>query len=164
MLITPPELLNEEHQASAFVSGVESLDVWLKQRALKNQLTGGSRVYVACQEKNRIIAYYALASGAVSTEEATGRLRRNTPTPIPVVILGRLAIDKTFQGKGIGRALIRDAGLRVLQAADTIGIRGIIAHAISDEAKAFYEQVGFSASPLDPMLLMITLNDLKASL
>lgn len=162
MLITPPELLNEKHQVDAFASGAESLDSWLKQKALKNQLTGSSRVYVTCQEK-KVIAYYALASGAISADEAIGRLRRNTPTPLPIVILGRLAIDRTFQGKGIGRALVRDAGLRVLQAADTIGIRGMIAHAISDEAKTFYKQVGFSPSPLDPMLLMITLNDLKVS-
>jgi GNAT superfamily N-acetyltransferase len=86
------------------------------------------------------------------------------PDPIPVVVLGRLAVDQAFQGKGLGRALVRDAGYRVIQAAGAIGIRGLIVHAISADARAFYEAVGFAPSPLDPMTLMITLTDLKASL
>jgi GNAT superfamily N-acetyltransferase len=81
-----------------------------------------------------------------------------------VVVLARLAVDRSLQGRGIGRALMRDAGLRVLQAADTIGIRGLIAHALSENAKGFYLQLGFEPSPLDPMTLMITLADLKAAL
>jgi len=163
MSILPPELLTDQHQVDPFASGVDAMDLWLKQRAMKNQINGASRVFVAC-EQARVIAYYALASGAVNIEQAPGRFRRNMPDPIPVIVLGRLAVDQTFQGKGIGRALIRDAGYRVIQAADTIGIRGLIAHAISESAKEFYEQVGFSPSPLDPMILMITLQDLKASI
>jgi predicted N-acetyltransferase YhbS len=86
------------------------------------------------------------------------------PDPIPVVILGRLAVDRSLQGKGLGRALVRDAGQRVIQAAATIGIRGIMVHALSGEAKAFYERLGFEPSVLDPMTLMVTLADLEASL
>ena len=164
MSILPPELLTEHHQVDSFASGVEAMDLWLKQRAMKNQINGASRVFVACEEQSRVIAYYALASGAVTTELAPGRFRRNMPDPITVIVLGRLAVDEAFQGKGIGRALIRDAGYRIIHAADTVGIRGLIAHAISESAKEFYEQVGFSPSPLDPMILMITLNDLKASI
>jgi GNAT superfamily N-acetyltransferase len=108
--------------------------------------------------------WIALASGAVTGVEATGRFRRNMPDPIPVVILGRLAVDQQFQGKGVGRALVRDAGYRLIQAADAIGIRGLIVHALSAEARAFYEAVGFSPSPLEPMTLMITLTDLQASI
>lgn len=111
-----------------------------------------------------MLAYYALASSAVTVDAAPGRFRRNMPDPIPVVVLGRLAVDQSLQGKGVGRALVRDAGLRVIQAADTIGIRGMIVHALSAEAKAFYERTGFEPSPLDPMTLMVTLTDLKASL
>lgn len=157
-----PELLADYHDIKAFTSGVEGLDSWLKRRALKNQATGASRVFVVC-EGLRVVAYYALASGAVTIAEAMGRFRRNMPTPIPVVVLGRLAVDQNFQGKGLGRALIRDAGCRVIQAADAIGIRGLIVHALSAEACAFYEAVGFVPSPLTPMTLMITLADLKAS-
>jgi predicted N-acetyltransferase YhbS len=145
------------------MSGVESLDRWLKQRAIKNQTTGASRTFVACDDR-RVLAYYALASSAVTVGAASGRFRRNMPDPIPVVVLGRLAVDHSSQGHGVGRALVRDAGLRVIQAADIIGIRGMIVHALSAEAKAFYERVGFELSPLDPMMLMVTLADLKASL
>jgi GNAT superfamily N-acetyltransferase len=86
------------------------------------------------------------------------------PEPIPIVVLGRLAVDQSWHGKGLGRALVRDAGLRVIQAADVIGIRGLLVHAISKEAMAFYERLGFEPSRLDPMVLMVTLADLKASL
>ncbi len=163
MTVAAPEPLAAHHDVQPFVSGVESLDFWLKHRALKNQTTGASRTFVAC-DGSRVVAYYALASSAVTVDAAPGRFRRNMPDPIPVVVLGRLAVDESLQGKGVGRALVRDAGLRVIQAADTIGIRGMIVHALSAEAKAFYERTGFEPSPLDPMTLMVTLTDLKASL
>ena len=111
-----------------------------------------------------MVAYYALASGAVAVTAASGRFRRNMPDPIPVVILGRLAIDSSEHGHGLGRALFRDAALRILNAADTIGIRGILVHAISEQAKKFYITLGFEASPLDAMTLMVTLADVRASL
>jgi predicted N-acetyltransferase YhbS len=161
MTLSPPEPLAGHHDTEAFASGAENLDAWLKRRALKNQATGASRTFVAC-EGQRVVAYYALASSAIAGDEAPGRFRRNMPDPIPVAILGRLAVDRSFQGKGLGRALVRDAAHRVIQAADTIGIRGLIVLALSVEAKAFYEHVGFDPSPLDPMTLMITLADLKA--
>jgi predicted N-acetyltransferase YhbS len=163
MTVSAPEPLAEHHDTAAFSSGVESLDIWLKRRAMRNQATGASRTFVVC-EGSRVVAYYALASSAITVDEAPGRFRRNMPDPIPVVVLGRLAVDRSMQGQGLGRALMRDAALRVIQAADTIGIRGMITHALSPEAKAFYERVGFESSPLDTMTLMITLNDLKASL
>lgn len=160
MTVTAPEPLASHHDVGAFSSGVESLDQWLKRRALKNQSTGASRTFVAC-EKSCVQAYYALASSAITVDAAPGRFRRNMPDPIPVVVLGRLAVDQSLQGGGFGRALVRDAGQRVIQAADTIGIRGMIVHALSAEAKAFYERVGFEPSPIDPMMLMVTLADLK---
>ena len=163
MTLSAPEPLNADHEVDSFVSGVESLDHWLKRRALKNQATGASRTFVSC-EGRRVLAYYALASSAVTTDAAPSRFRRNMPNPIPIVVLGRLAVDKSWHGKGIGRALVRDAALRVIQAADTIGIRGMIVHALSVEARDFYARIGFEPSPLDPMMLMITLADLKASL
>ncbi|MBB6064826.1 GNAT family N-acetyltransferase [Pseudoxanthomonas broegbernensis] len=150
------------HELDAFDSGVESLDRWLHRHALKNQVSGASRTFVACDAR-RVLAYYALASSAVAVDAATGRFRRNMPDPIPVVVLGRLAVDKSLQGQSIGRALVRDAGLRVLQAAETIGIRGMLVHALSEDAAAFYRQVGFEPSPLDSMVLLATLGDLKAS-
>lgn len=163
MTVLAPAPLTGQHDIESFHSGVESLDAWLKRRALKNQATGASRTFVVCEE-NHVVAYYALASSAVAVDAAPGSFRRNMPDPIPVVVLGRLAVDERYQGKGFGRALVRDAALRVLQAADAIGIRGLIVHVISVEAKTFYEQVGFEPSPIDPMMLMATLADLHAAL
>lgn len=163
MTISAPEPLHAQHEIDSFASGVDSLDQWLKRRALRNQATGASRTFVAC-ESGRVLAYYALASSAITSDAAPGRFRRNMPDPIPVVVLGRLAVDKSCQGRGMGRALVRDGALRVIQAADTIGIRGIIVHALTPEARGFYTRIGFEPSPLDPMTLMVTLADLKASL
>ena len=165
MTLAAPAPLMAQHDTTSFLSGVDNLDHWLKQRALKNQVNGASRTFVVCDHPDmRVLAYYALASSAVAVDAVPGSFRRNMPDPIPVVVLGRLAVDRSLQGKGMGRALVRDASLRVIQASDTIGIRGLIVHALSMEARLFYEHVGFSSSPLDPMMLMITLTDLRASL
>ncbi len=159
MKLTAPMPLTEHHLPEGFSCGVDSLDHWLKRKALKNQIQGASRTYVVCDEM-RVVAYYALASGVVTTSQATGKFRRNMPDPIPVVVLGRLAVDRSLHGKGFGRSLVRDAGMRVIQAANAIGIRGMTVQALSDDAKDFYERVGFDASPLDAYMLMITLADL----
>ncbi|KYN45518.1 GNAT family acetyltransferase, partial [Salmonella enterica subsp. enterica serovar Typhi] len=119
-----------------------------------------SRTFVCCGSDSDVLAYYSLASSAVTTNTAPGRFRRNMPDPIPVVVLGRLAVDRSLHGQGVGRALVRDAGLRVIQVAETIGIRGMLVHALSDEAREFYLRVGFEPSPMDPMMLMVTLGDL----
>lgn len=163
MNLSPPGPLAAHHDIESFSCGEESLDVWLKRRALKNQISGASRTFVVCKGK-RVVAYYSLASSAVATIEAPGRFRRHMPDPIPVVVLGRLAVDTSCQGQGLGRSLVRDAGLRVVQAADTIGIRGLIAHAISNAARIFYEHLGFNPSPLAPQTLMITLTDLQSTM
>jgi GNAT superfamily N-acetyltransferase len=160
--LSAPEPLSPKHDVSAFDSGVESLNRWLKSRALKNQASGASRTYVMC-DGSKVLGYYSLASSAVVPDQVSGRFRRNMPDPVPVVVLGRLALDLSQQGKGLGRALVRDAGLRVIQAADTIGIRGVIVHALSPDVSAFYEKLGFEPSPLNPALWMLTLGDLKAS-
>jgi len=161
--LQPPEPLSEAHDCAGFNSGEPSLDEWLRRRARANQASGASRTFVTC-EGNCVIGYYALASGAITLELAPGRFRRNMPNPIPVVVLARLAVDRTRQGRGIGGALFRDAALRVAHAADVIGIRGIVVHAISDEAQRFYLALGFEASPHEPMTLLITLTDLRAAL
>jgi predicted N-acetyltransferase YhbS len=159
--LLPPEPLADHHDIGNFRSGEASLDDWLKRRARANQVSGASRTYVLCEEQ-RVIGYYALASGVVTVEGAPGRFRRNMPNPIPVAVLARLAVDHDWQGRGIGRALFRDAARRVANAADAIGIRGIVVHAISDEAKKFYMALGFDASPSEPMTLMVTLSDIRA--
>ena len=159
----PPEPLADYHDIGNFSSGEAALDDWLRRRARANQVSGATRTYVVCEEK-RVIAYYALASGVVTVESAPGRFRRNMPNPIPVAVLARLAVDRNRQGRGIGRALFRDAALRVAHAADAIGIRGIVVHAISKEAKEFYLALGFDPSPREPMTLMVRLSDIRAAL
>lgn len=163
MTLCAPEPLTADHDLERFASGEGGLDSWLKRRALRNQASGASRTFVVC-DVGAVVAYYALASSAITVAEAPGRFRRNMPDPIPLVVLGRLAVDRGQQGNGLGRAMVRDAALRVIQAADTIGIRGMLVHALSDAAKAFYQRVGFEPSPLDPLMLFVTLDDLKASL
>ena len=162
-MIQPPEPLTAAHALGGFDSGVASLDDWLRRRALQNQASGASRTFVVCDE-GQVVAYYALAASAVAPDAAPGRFRRNMPDPIPVVVLARLAIARDHQGRGLGRALFQDAANRVIHAADTIGIRGLLVHAISEEAKTFYVRLGLDPSPLEPMTLMTTVADLKATL
>lgn len=161
--LSAPKKLSELHQLEHFQSGEESLDRWIKQRALKNERDGASRTYVVCSE-NQVVGYYCLANGAIASQIATGKARRNMPDPIPVMVIGRLAVDQNWQGRGIGKALLRDGILRILQAAEIAGIRAILVHAISEAAKQFYERRGFAASPIEPMTLMITIADAEKSL
>lgn len=162
MALSPPEPLTDDHQLEGFASGEPVLDNWLIRRARANQATGASRTYVVCEGK-RVVGYYALASGAIAQVTVPGRFRRNMPDPIPVVVLARLAVDRSQQGHGIGRAMFRDAAQRVAQAADAIGIRGIVVHAISDEARRFYIALGFDPCPAEAMTLLVTLRDLRAT-
>jgi GNAT superfamily N-acetyltransferase len=153
--IRPPEKLSADHDLSAFDSGEQVLDDWLRRRALRTEESGASRTYVVCAGKE-VVGYYCLAVGAVAHAKTPGRMRRNMPDPAPAMILGRLAIANGYQGAGIGAGLLRDAVLRTIQAAEIAGITVILVHAISADAKRFYEKYGFIASPVDPMTVMIT--------
>ncbi len=161
--ISPPQNLSPDHDISQFQSSEPALDDWLKRRALQNEESGASRTYVVCIGK-RVVGYYALAVGAVAHIESPGRVRRNMPDPVPVMVIGRLAVDQAVQGQAIGPALLRDAVLRTVQAADIAGIRAILVHAISERAKRFYERCGFSSSPIEPMTLMITVAEARKAI
>ena len=161
--VSAPEHLTSEYDVSAFDCGVPELDDWLKRRALQNDASRASRTFVVIANR-RVVGYYALATGAVSHAEATGRVRRNMPEPIPVMVLGRLAVDREYQGTGLGVALLKDALLRTLHAAEIAGIRAVLLHASSEEAKRFYLHHGFAESPVDPMTMMVTLADLEKAL
>lgn len=163
MVLSSPQPLTTEHAIEAFDSGQTVLDNWLRRRALANQSSGASRTYVVCEDK-RVAAFYAIASGAIAQADVSGKFQRNMPEPIPVVVLARLAVDRAYQGRGLGRGMFRDAARRVVHAADSIGIRGIIVHAISEEARRFYITLGFDPSPVDAMTLMVTLRDLSRAL
>ena len=120
MSLKGPSPLTDRQELAAFSSGDDTLDDWLRRRARANQASGASRTYVLCRER-RAVGYYALASGALALACGPGSFRRNMPDPIPVVVLGRLAVDRSEQGRGLGRALFQDAALRTLHAAETIG-------------------------------------------
>jgi GNAT superfamily N-acetyltransferase len=163
-VLRAPEPINSSHVLTEFSSGVSSLDDWLRRRALKYESSGASRSYVVCAGAKRVVGYYALATGAVAHVRATSKARRNMPDPVPVMVLGRLAVDQAYQGRGIGQGMLRDAILRTIQAADIAGIRALLVHAISDEARKFYERCGFQSSAIDPMTLMITLESAKRAI
>lgn len=139
------------------------MDTWLRRRALANQLSGASRTYVVTDSDGNVIAYYALAAGAVMAASATGRFRRNMPDPVPVIILARLAVDRAYQGRGYSRALIQDALRRVMAAADIVGIRVVVVHALNDDLRAYYTHLGFTPSPMDDTLFMVTTSDVRAA-
>lgn len=157
--LSPPCPLSETHITADFSCGIDTLDSWLKTKAGRNEKIHASRTYVLCED-HRVVGYYALASGSVATSIAPRKLKRNMPDPIPVMVLGRLAIDHRYQGQGLGKALLRDAILRVLQAADIAGIKAILVHALSDEAKRFYEEYGFIAFKDQPMTLALPIEGL----
>ena len=161
--LSPPEPLAPDHDLDTFESGVVDLDEWLKRRARPNEAAGGSRTFVVCAGR-RVVGYYSLAAGSILHTAATSRVRRNMPNPVPVLLLGRLAVDRVWQKKGLGADLLADAVLRSIGAADSIGVRAILVHAISGAAKAFYEKHGFRSSPIDPMTLMITVEEAKRML
>lgn len=155
-MLSAPVPLSPEHRLDDFACVVDSLDDWLKRRARSNQVSGASRTYVVA-EGTQVVGYYCLASGALALNDAPALVCRNMPDPVPVAILGRLAIHQAWQGRGVGVALLQDEVLRTLHASEILGIRGLLVHAFSSEAKAFYEHHGFVASTTQPMTLILSL-------
>jgi GNAT superfamily N-acetyltransferase len=159
---SPPALLSEAHDASIFDCGEPALDDWLRNRALPNLRVAASRTYVVCPaESNRIIGYFALSMGQILAQETLGSMRRNMPKQIPAVMLGRLAIDHAWQGKGLGQALLADAVRRALRAGTEVAARLMIVHAISPAAEAFYRHHGFARLPLEPPTFALDLLKLR---
>ncbi len=162
-MLSAPQPLAVQHRLADFDSGEPSLDDWLKRRAAKNQANGSSRTYVVC-EGDTVIGYCCLAAGAIGHTEALSTLRRNRPDPVPVLVLGRLAIHKDHQQKSIGTALLNDAIRRAIQAADIAGVTALLVHAISEQARRFYLSRGFIASPIQPMTLCLMLATVNQAL
>lgn len=147
--VTTPVLLNDGHDLQPFDCGNEVLNDWLRRRAIKNQYLNASRTFVICLESTqRVVGYYSIATGSVSHADLGRSLRQNMPDPVPVVLLGRLAVDVCTQGHSFGKWLLNDAVLRISNLADQVGIKAIMVHAIDDKARAFYEYFGFVQSPI----------------
>ncbi|MES2217995.1 MAG: GNAT family N-acetyltransferase [Pseudomonadota bacterium] len=158
--LSPPTPILVSHELDNFDCGEPSLNDWLKKRALKNQASGASRCFVLCNG-NTVIGYYTLSAGAISHADAPNTMRRNMPDPLPVLLLGRLAIDRKYHNKGLGSALLRDAMIRAVSVAGDAGVFAILLHALSGPAKQFYLSRGFVESPLQPMTLMMTLETVR---
>lgn len=162
--LSPIEKLSKAHDLSAFDCGNESLNAWLKRFARTNQQNDSAQTYVV-HRNGIVVGYYALTAGSVRPEEAPGRVSKGLAKhPIGVILLARLATDKQEQGKGIGKALLKDALLRIMSAADEIGARVVLVHAIDEGARKFYEHFGFERSSVDEFELMLLMKDLRAQL
>lgn len=157
-----PVLLTEAHDTAAFDCGEPVLDDWLRNRAWTNLQIAASRTYVICPTgSGRIIGYFALSMGQILAQDVKGSMRRNMPKQIPAVTLGRLAIDRAWQGKGLGRALLADVVRRSVLAGKEVSARLIIVHAISPAAEAFYLHHGFARLPIETPTLALDLIKLQ---
>jgi GNAT superfamily N-acetyltransferase len=155
------EKLRRDHPIDAFDCGQELLNQWLRKHALQNQGAGAAQSYVGLMS-GVVIGYYSLAVGQIEYIDAPERLRKGLARhPVPIMLLARLAVDKNWQKNGVGRALLRDAVLRTLQAAEIAGIRALAVHAKDDAARRYYEQFDFEASPADPLHLLVLLKDVR---
>lgn len=160
-----PRPIEATDNASDFDSGEESLDRYLADRAVTNHLADLGRCYVCVDgDTDKVLGYYTLSAVAVEHADLPGKVRRNAPNPVPAVLMGRLAIDVKAQGSGLGRFLVRDAILSTLAAADRIGVRILLVHALHEQAATFYQRLGFKRSPTDPLHLYLLLADARKSL
>lgn len=158
-----PRPIRQDDETASFDSGEPSLDRYLQTRALSNHLQGASRCYVTCRGA-RVVGYYALAATSIRHRDAPGKVRRNMPEPVPAILLSRLAVDRKDQGLGLGKDLLRDAIVRSVEAADLIGARALLVHALNDNAREFYAHFDFEPSPTDPLHLMLLIKDARVVL
>jgi GNAT superfamily N-acetyltransferase len=163
--LSPVEVLGRQHDLSQFDCGAhESLNLWLKKYALQNQANESARTYVV-HRTNVVVGYYSISAGSIARASATPRAGQGLANhPIPVSLLGRLAVDKSEQGIGLGKALLKDALIRMERAADILGIRAVLVHAIDEPARAFYEKFDFEPCPDDDLHLMLLMKDLRKQL
>lgn len=160
-----PRPLQPTDNTDDFDSGEESLNRYLSARALANHVADLARCYVCVDAgTGRILGYYTLSAVAIERAELPGKVRRNSPNPVPAVLLGRLAIDAKAQGFGLGRFLVRDAILSTLAAAERVGVRVLLVHALNEQAVTFYDGLGFRRSPTDPLHLYLLLTDARKSI
>jgi GNAT superfamily N-acetyltransferase len=163
--LRPPEPLGARHDISRFANGIHpSLDQWLRERARSSE-GFSARTYVVCsaEEPDRVVGYFSI-SAAVEQRNAlpSAKLRRGLPAQVPLLLIGRLAIDAQWRGRGLGSALLADALRRCLAAAEIAGVRGIVAHAIDEAAVGFYERHGFNLSPLGERVMLMPIETARS--
>ncbi len=156
--------LGPADSTEGFDCGQPPLNQFLQRYALVNQKANSAQTYVCCL-RGEVVGFYSLAVGSVDPEDAPARVMKGLARhPVPVMILARLAVDCDHQGKGLGKALLKDALLRTAQAADIAGIRCLLVHAKDEAARQWYESWEFEPSPTDPYHLFLMLKDLKTLL
>jgi GNAT superfamily N-acetyltransferase len=156
-----PEPLAASHRLDGFDCGEAVLDDWLMRQALANQASGASRTFVVADQDGFVFGYYALAAGAVSHQLATSGVRRSMPDPVPVLILGRLAVDRRARGLQLGASLLQDAVHRAVAVSQDASVRALLVHALNEKALQFCEHYGFQSSPLHLLTLMLRLSGMK---
>ncbi len=157
--------LSKAHNRADFDCEVEVLNDYLKKYALQNQKKDAARTYVVTVLEDKIVGYYTLVFGSVSYEEATEEVSAGLGKyPIPVILLARLAVDISQKGKGLGKALVKDALIRAIQAADIAGLRAFLIHAKDENARNFYQKFGFLSAPYNELHLFLKMSDIRASL
>lgn len=162
-----PVPITPDHRLDGFDCGKPPLDNWLRARAIDNE-GRASRTYVVVAgvgaQAGEVVAYYSLATGGVTLKDLKSKYRHNLPSPVPVMVLGRLAVDRRHGGHGIGPALLREAMARTLDVSRTAGVRMLMVHAIDDDAVAFYLKYGFHAFPAGDRTMFLPMETIAAAL
>ena len=162
--LSRPEPLASRHDISQFSSGVPTLDAWLRGKARLNEARGGARTYVAC-DGDRVAGFYSLAASSVERRRVSSRVGRNMPDPVPVILLGQLAVDEAYRGRRLGSDLLIDAARRSLAAAGVVAARAVVVQAIDECARAIYEKFGFRPySDREPLMLVLRMSEIEGLL
>lgn len=160
-----PRPISSEDDCTSFDCGEITLDTWVRTRALRNEKAGASRTFVSVETQTRVVVgYYCLSASSLTREETTSSLRRNMPDPIPVILIGRLAVDKRFAGNGLGASLLQEAILKGIEVSQLVGARALVVHAISESAENFYRKFGFTLVPNTARVMYITMADAEATI
>ena len=162
--LSPTGKLSPDHVVAGFDCGSAALNEWLVRFALVNQSSGTAQTYVTLRS-GRVVGYYAVAAGGVLRDESPERVAKGLSRhPVSVAVIARLAVDRSAQGKGVGAALLKDALVRIANAADIIGVRAVLVHAKDDAARTLYERFDFVPSPADPLQMFLLMKDLRRAL
>lgn len=163
--LSRPRPIAAGDDCATFDCGVSALDEWVRARALKNEKTGASRTFVSVDADSGLVAgYYCLSASSLAREDATSNLRRNMPDPLPVILIGRLAVDTRFQGSGLGVSLLQEAIRKGVEASRIVGARALVVHAINESAEQFYLKFGFTRVPDSARVMYITMAAAEATI
>lgn len=159
---SPPERLYEHHETESFDCGETVMNEWLRERALRNEALRVSRTYVSCVE-SRVVGYYALAVGSLHHEAVSSRVRRNMPDPIPVVVLARLAVDRGYQGVGLGQDLVRHAFTKCVGISELGGAHAVVVHVLSEALKPWYRRLGFQEVKAGSFTMLLPVGQIQTA-